>query len=511
VGPCTYDIKYSRKVEMDGELQNVTAIYTFGHWFDALPLVNRFDLNGQRNSVTFRNKSTSKRMVEKIRSHHGYAPQHPAGLYMSNTNQTVLSKFLGNSAKPAKPDAEPCSARVLTHIPGLEGRLFAQNHANHGTSSCPNGQFDARTGEYINFVMDVGYQSVKYHFFSISDKNPKGSIIASITAPMAYVNTFSITSKYIIFVICPLLANTSGVKYNWNESIMDSFSFKSSEPTLFYVISREKGEITAVYRSDPCFVFNHINAYEEQDTVFVDMICYPDDTIARQLTTHYLRHPQEMKPSRLVASEVRRYVLTNIEEEHINYMANYNNISKTPIKNRLSSVFSMFSNKKSTQPEENNTSSYYSETTANKWYSWIPIASFNKRIQPSIELPQINPNYKMRPYTFMYGLGFSASSSLKEGAIWDSIVKTDMNTKQIVGSWHEDFCYPSEAIFIPRPSKGAEDEVKEDEGVLVSVVMNSAKATSFLLVLDTTTMDVLATVNLERLIPISFAHGSYRL
>jgi hypothetical protein len=95
-------------------------------------LVNRFDLNGQRNTVTYRNRSTSRRLVEKIREHHGYAPQHPAGLYMSNTNQTVLSKILGSS-KPTKPDAEPCSARVLANIPGFEGRLFAQNFANHAS------------------------------------------------------------------------------------------------------------------------------------------------------------------------------------------------------------------------------------------------------------------------------------------------------------------------------------------------------------------------------------------
>lgn len=207
--------------------------------------MNRFDLNGSRNTVTYRNRLTSKRLIEKIRDHHGYAPPHPAGLFMSNTNQTVLSKILNNSSKPnKKADAEPCGARVLTNIPGLEGRLLTQNYANHvnktiiiiarqftyslyfqiqeldpfdlkptrlltwseinplfkGTSSCPNGQYDSRTGEYINFTLEVGYQSVKYNFFSISDKNPKGSIIASITAPMAYVNTFSITPKYIIFV-----------------------------------------------------------------------------------------------------------------------------------------------------------------------------------------------------------------------------------------------------------------------------------------------------------------------
>lgn len=222
-----------------------------------------------------------------------------------------------------------------------------------------------------------------------------------------------------------MLANASGVKYNWNESIMDSFSFKTSEPTLFYVISRQGGDVVATYRSDPCFTFNHINAFEDdRDNVYVDMICYPDDTIARQLSTEYLRNPSTMKPSRLVASEVRRYMLANIEEEKIGYLANNSLIpSKTTVTSRISSVFGFLGNKKT-----NNNDIEYNQQhnigATNKWYSWMPIATYDKRVPPSIELPQINPKFKMHKQTFMYGLGFSASNSLKDGAIWDSIVKT---------------------------------------------------------------------------------------
>ncbi|KAI8982015.1 retinal pigment epithelial membrane protein-domain-containing protein [Mycotypha africana] len=531
IGPCTYDIKYTRKVEMEGEIQNVSALFTFGHWFDALPLVNRFDLNGQRNTITYRNRSTSKRIVEKIRDHHGYAPQHPAGLFMSETNQTKLAKLLGSSIKQSKPDAIPCGQRVLPSIPGLEGRLFALNFANHiqeldpsdlkptrsltwnemnpklkGTA-CPNGQYDSRTGEYINFSMEVGYQSVKYHFFSVSDRHPnKATLIASVTAPMAFVNTFSITSKYIIFVICPMYANAGGMKFTWNESIMDSFSFRHDEPALFYVISREKHEVIATYRSDAFFTFHHINAFEVEDHIMLDLICYADDTIARQLTTEFLRHPEKMNPSRLVPSEVRRYVLANVEEENINYLTNN---SLIPTKNSVTSrLFGMFGGGGGGNKKAESSSS---PAAVNKSYAWMPIATYDKRIPPSIELPQINPNYAKYKYTFMYGLGFSAASSLKEGAIWDSIVKTNMETKQIVASWHQQGCYPSEAVFVPRPAIGPEDQVGEDEGVLLSLVLNSAKATSFLLVLDANTLEVLATADLERLVPLSFAHGACRL
>jgi hypothetical protein len=99
-----------------------------------LPLVNRFDLNGERNTVTYRHHLTTKRLVEKIRDHHGYAPHFPAGLFKTNPNQTMLIKFLNNGKKP-KPDRVPCGQRISTAIPGLEGRLFCQDFANHVISN----------------------------------------------------------------------------------------------------------------------------------------------------------------------------------------------------------------------------------------------------------------------------------------------------------------------------------------------------------------------------------------
>ncbi|KAI7858508.1 retinal pigment epithelial membrane protein-domain-containing protein [Circinella umbellata] len=527
VGPGTYDIKYMRKMEIDGELQHVSQYFTFGHWFDSLPLVNRFDIHGQRNSISYRNRLTCQRLISKIRDNHGYSPRHPAGLFKTKTNQTILTKFIGGSGggggNKARADAEPCGARILSNIPGFEGRLFCQNFANHvqeldpfdmkptrliawneinpafkGYSSCANGHHDLTTGEYINFTMDVGYQSTRYNFFSISDRNPKGSIIGYINAPASYVNSFSITRSYIILVLCPHQA--SGMKYVWSESILDSFTFNRSQPTLFYVLSRESGKHVTTFRSEACFAFHHINAFEDDnDNIYLDMICYTDDTIAHQLTTENLRNPNNMQPSRLAASEVRRYVLNTVS-----YYSNPKNrqqaaaaAANTNTTTRNSGFFSAFKRSSS-----NTTSSSYSS---------LPETGYEKLLPPSIELPQVNPNYKMHHYNYLYGLGFSATSSIGDGKIWDSIIKMNVNARTITGAWYEKDCYPSEAVFIPRPSNGPEDEVAEDDGVLLSIVMDSARATSFLLVLDAASLSVMAKTYLGTLVPLSFGRGSYRL
>ena len=70
-------------------------------------------------------------------------------------------------------------------------------------------------------------------------------------------------------------------------------------------------------------------------------------------------------------------------------------------------------------------------------------------------------------------------------------------------SWSEPGCYPGEPVFVARP--GAEDE---DDGILLSVVLDADKQTSFLLVLDAADLSELARAQAPHHIPFSF-HGQF--
>ncbi|MGB3634728.1 MAG: carotenoid oxygenase family protein [Rubrobacteraceae bacterium] len=114
------------------------------------------------------------------------------------------------------------------------------------------------------------------------------------------------------------------------------------------------------------------------------------------------------------------------------------------------------------------------------------------------EFPRID--YKRaagRPYTFAYGAGLS------DGGDWiDRIVK--MNVENGTSSvWQEDNRYPSEPIFVPSP-----DAEREDEGVVLSVVLDAAEQSSFLLVLDARSFEEVARARVPHLMPFGF-HGEY--
>ena len=112
------------------------------------------------------------------------------------------------------------------------------------------------------------------------------------------------------------------------------------------------------------------------------------------------------------------------------------------------------------------------------------------------ELPRIDYRRRnQREYRYVWGAHAHRD--------WlDTIVKLDTETGES-RTWSRDACYPGEPIFVPAPGDSA-----EDEGVLLSVVLDIARQASSLVVLDARTLDELSRAEVPHHIPHSF-HGQY--
>ncbi len=92
------------------------------------------------------------------------------------------------------------------------------------------------------------------------------------------------------------------------------------------------------------------------------------------------------------------------------------------------------------------------------------------------ELPRINyKKFNGKEYSYVYATGSSGPR-----AFADELLKIDVQ-KASSKVWSEAGCYPGEAVFISRA--GA---VAEDDGLVLSVVLDSKAGNSFLLILDAT-------------------------
>jgi beta,beta-carotene 9',10'-dioxygenase len=102
-----------------------------------------------------------------------------------------------------------------------------------------------------------------------------------------------------------------------------------------------------------------------------------------------------------------------------------------------------------------------------------------------------------RSYRFAYGVG--VRHPRRSGFI-DRVSKLDIKRERLV-HWHERGAYPGEPIFVRRPAAR-----REDDGVLLSVVLDAKRRTSFLLVLDARDMTELGRAAVPHHIPFGF-HG----
>ena len=115
-----------------------------------------------------------------------------------------------------------------------------------------------------------------------------------------------------------------------------------------------------------------------------------------------------------------------------------------------------------------------------------------------LELPRIDYDRRNgRPYRYVYGTGLPG-----DGGFPDRITKADVEGGQ-PSVWSQPGTYPGEPVFVPAPGGR-----REDDGVLLSVVLDPGAGTSFLLVLDAGDLSEIARAGVPHHIPFGF-HGDY--
>ena len=118
----------------------------------------------------------------------------------------------------------------------------------------------------------------------------------------------------------------------------------------------------------------------------------------------------------------------------------------------------------------------------------------------NFELPRTDyDRVNRRPYRYAYGVG--VKDPARSGFI-DRISKLDIARERFT-HWGERGAYPGEPVFVRRPAARA-----EDDGVLLSVVLDASARTSYLLVLDARDLTEIARARVPHHIPFGF-HGLY--
>ncbi|OQA35791.1 MAG: Apocarotenoid-15,15'-oxygenase [Candidatus Dependentiae bacterium ADurb.Bin331] len=299
-----------------------------------------------------------------------------------------------------------------------------------GHVTTPHPCIDPITGEHFNLLIEYG-TTTHYHLYSMAPNSTQRTLICSIpTKQPSYMHSLALSKQYIILTAQPFVVNPSDMLFNI-KPYFDYFSWKPELNTEIIVVNRHTGKIVNRVCTEPFFTFNHLNAFEENGTLHIDLVTYPDATIIKNTALEHLRkHPESFG----AGSQLKRISI---------------DLDKNTVKNTIICT-------------------------------------------EALELPRMNNEYKMKNYQFAYGVG----------AGFDRIIKIDLYTKKTM-SWNCNNCYPGEPIFVAN-NKGS----AEDDGVLISTVLDACANKSFVVVLNAQTMKEVARMQLPVALPFSL-HGQF--
>ncbi|KAL8195181.1 UNVERIFIED_CONTAM: Beta,beta-carotene 15,15'-monooxygenase [Gekko kuhli] len=275
----------------------------------------------------------------------------------------------------------------------------------------------------------------------------------------SYFHSFGISENYILFIEQPfkLDIRRMATAYVRGVSWASCLAFHKDEKTWIHLVDRRsKIEVPAKFYTDALVIFHHVNAYEENGHLILDLISYTDNSLYDMFYLKNLDGSFEETAKIPSLPCCKRFVVPLQFDKDADVGLNLVHLPSTTasaVKEKDGSIYC--------QPEI---------------------------VCEGIELPRINYDYNGRKYRYIYAAG------VKWSPVPTQIVKFDILTKRKL-RWEEEHCWPSEPVFVPSPNAK-----EEDDGIILStIVTTQPQKPPFLLILDAKTFKerARATVNVE--------------
>jgi len=325
-----------------------------------------------------------------------------------------------------------------------------------GPFSAAHAKTDPKTGDLFNFNLEFKSKSI-YRVFRTSLQTGNTEILATFPGKPAYLHSMFLTEKYVVLCVWNSHMSWNGISLLYNKNILDSISpFDRSQKATWYVVDRNGKGLVATYESEPFFCFHTINAWDQpspSDPSETDIVCelslYENTDVMHTFYYDNLMKKNAEKKSLSCLPRCSQFRLPSVNAARPPHM----------------------------QPAE---------------------LIFKADPMISMELPTINPKYLTHKHRFTYGTVDRLKSSFMDG-----IVKFDNSTQTAI-FWDHEAHTPGEPIFIADP-----EGTEEDDGVLLTVVLDGVAEKSYLLVLNAKDLTEVGRAQMDG--PMSFGfHGAHK-
>ncbi|KAM3426825.1 hypothetical protein NHJ13734_009247 [Beauveria thailandica] len=336
-----------------------------------------------------------------------------------------------------------------------------------GPLSMSHAQRDEATGDLFNVNLELG-RVPRYRFFRVNAASGTTDILATVAERdvcAAYIHSFFLTENHVVLCVPSSHVAWSGAKIFWEGNVLDALkpfdkaATPQPPPCQWVVVDRRRGRgVVARFATPAGFFFHSVNAFEET----------AEDEEQQGATRTYLN-----------LDYIHYETTAALYAMYYDVILRRNGAADAFWSDRATaeSMRPRFVRRRFALPaggEEPQISAAAAAAAATAAPEVLSIPA------PHVgELPTMNPAYACRPYRYVYSVPSRGLST----AIGECLAKTDLVTRDALIWSGPKGHTPSEGIFVARP--GAVDE---DDGVLLSVVLDGEGKRSYLLCLDARTM-----------------------
>lgn len=405
------------RLELDGELpgwlsgtllRSSVSLFEVGttrmrHWFDGLAMLHNFTFAD--GEVAYRSRMLGSRAYrEAQKAGHATLSEFgtdPCRSIFKRVQATFHPELTDNGAITVNRIGDEFLAMTETPMPvQFDPRSLETVSTDHrakapGDISTAHAHIDPGSGGMLNYALKIG-PKCSYRFYTVGGSGGPTVVATAATRRPRYMHSFGVTDNHIVLLAGPLTISVGKLVGSAlaKRSFLESMEWKPELGTEILVFDRHSGELLREFETETMFCFHHVNAFERDGRLVVDVCAFEDPAIIYELYLDNLRGGE----ARLPQATLRRLVL---------------DLSDGGV------------------------------TAEQLWDGYF-------------ELPRIN--YRAcngRPYRYAYGV--SAAPGVTEPQWFESLVKVDVESGE-AKLWYEPGLYPSEPVFVSSPEARAEDD-----------------------------------------------------
>lgn len=293
---------------------------SFNHFFDGLAMLFAFRIDDGQVRYTNKFLQSKDYLVSNERgevcfTEFGTAPHRDllhrlwseldiASMFGSNCSVNVMPGEDGWVAIydwPAPMGFDPVTLETTGPAP-YDDKLVALINSPHPLH-------DPARQEWINFGVGVSGEGLGYLVFRQAQGSSTRELITTVDRLVpSYMHSFALTEHFVILTEHPYRAvwkklTTMGLH---GTPLVDNFAWKGDEPTTFFVVDRVLGRVVAEIEAETFLTLHHVQAWEDEGFVHVELATYPDDSVIQGL---YFDKIMSAEGGEIMAGNYRRYSL----------------------------------------------------------------------------------------------------------------------------------------------------------------------------------------------------------